>query len=273
MKKRYSNGSRNTYSDFLTVLLIIVIIAILALVAFFGYKAVSKKSTEVSSQEAYESFQNSVKNNKPTKVENKVENEEVNNEVENIVTNETENETGGGSLTEIIEQNQITQHPSGGETQPPSTPNVEKQYYQGYEIKGSISIPKTKINYVVLDKVTTKSLKAAPAILDIVGCSSISGTIKELNVPGTNALILGHNYRNGLFFSDNDKLDVGDRIIITDATGLDVTYYIYKKYYTDANDASFMERELDPNVREITLQTCNDDSSQRLILWAKDQQP
>ena len=264
MKRRYSNGSRNTYSDILTVLLVIVIIAILALVAFFGYKAIDKKNIEVGSQEAFESFQNSVK--KPKPVEN-----EVSNEIENEVINEVDNTTSGGGLSEFIDQNQTTTPPESGNNQTPS-PEVEKQYYQGYEVKGSISIPKTGINYVILDRVTTKSLKAAPAILDIVGCSSITGSIKDLNLPGTNALILGHNYRNGLFFSDNDKLSEGDSIIITDPTGTEVTYYIYKMYYTDANDASFMERELDPNIREITLQTCNDDSSQRLIIWARDQQ-
>ena len=259
MKKRYGS-SKGRYSDFLTVLLVLVIIAILALIGFFGYKAINKKSIEVGSQNAFDTFQNSVKNLT-------VENEVVENEViENEVTNEVEDD-GDTDMSVLIsdpvekpkEENPTVQQPE-----------VPKQYYEGYEVKGSISIPKTGINYVILEKVTPKSLAAAPAILDIVGCDSMSGTIKSLNVPGTNALILGHNYRNGLFFSDNYKLANGDKIVITDPTGLTVTYTIYKMYYTDASDASFMERELDPNVREITLQTCNDDSSERLIIWAKD---
>ena len=259
MKKRYGS-SKGRYSDFLTVLLVLVIIAILALIGFFGYKAINKKSIEVGSQNAFDTFQNSVKNLT-------VENEVVENEViENEVTNEVEDD-GDTDMSGLIsdpvekpkEENPTVQQPE-----------VPKQYYEGYEVKGSISIPKTGINYVILEKVTPKSLAAAPAILDIVGCDSMSGTIKSLNVPGTNALILGHNYRNGLFFSNNYKLTNGDTIKITDTTGLTVTYTIYNMYYTDASDASFMERELDPNVREITLQTCNDDSSERLIIWAKD---
>ena len=262
MKKKYSNYSRNKFSDFLTVLLVIVIIAILGLVGFFGYKAIDKKSIEVGSQNAFDTFQNSIKN----KVENKAEVENVENEVSNEVGDEEQ-----PNLSELVQQqnNTVTEDNTSSSGQS-STNEVEKQYYQGYEVKGSISIPKTGINYVILEKVTPKSLKAAPAILDIVGCDSISGTISSLNVPGTNALILGHNYRNGLFFSDNYKLEIGDQIIITDQTGNVVNYTIYKMYYTDASDADFMLRELDPNVREITLQTCNDDSSQRLIIWAKD---
>jgi sortase (surface protein transpeptidase) len=73
-----------------------------------------------------------------------------------------------------------------------------------------------------------------------------------------------------MFFSDNYKLAIGDKIKITDQTGLTVTYTIYDMYYTSPNDASFMERDIDINTREITLQTCNDDSSQRLIIQAKD---
>ena len=262
MKKRYSN--RNRYSDFLTVLLVLVIIAILALIGFFGYKAVSKKAIEVGSQNAFDTFQNSVKNKV---VENEIVENEVVNEIENEETNETE--VLNTDMSGLIEQTNTTTN-ENTQTQTPSEDNIVKQYYEGYEVKGSISIPKTGINYVILEKVTPKSLAAAPAILDIVGCDSISGTIKSLNVPGTNALILGHNYRNGLFFSNNYKLSIGDQIIITDQTGNTVSYTIYKMYYTDANDASFMERELDPNVREITLQTCNDDSTERLIIWAKD---
>lgn len=271
MKRRYSSGTRNKYSDFLTVLLVLVIIAILALLGFFGYKAINKHSVQVGAQNAYDRFQESVKNNI---TQAPVENEVVENEVENNVENEVQDE-GSTDLSNLIDQNTLTNpennnntSSSGSDTS--SKQNVKKEYYAGYEIKGSINIPKINCKYPILEKVTTKSLESAPAILDIVAADSMDGTIKDLNIPGTNALILGHNYKNGLFFSNNHKLEIGDKIIITDQTGTVVTYTIYKKYYAPSNDADFMLRELDPNVREITLQTCNDDSSQRLIIWAKD---
>ena len=86
MKKKYGN-SKSRYSDFLTVLLVLVIIAILALIGFFGYKAINKKSIEVGSQNAFDTFQNSVKNKV---VQNTVENEVVENEVVKVAaTNNT----------------------------------------------------------------------------------------------------------------------------------------------------------------------------------------
>ena len=40
-------------------------------------------------------------------------------------------------------------------------------------------------------------------------------------------------------------------------------------YYTTANDASYMQRDTEGR-REISLSTCNNDSTQRLIIWARE---
>ena len=91
-----------------------------------------------------------------------------------------------------------------------------------------------------------------------------------LNEPG-NTCLYGHNYRNSLFFSNNDKLTNGDKVLITDQWGEKVTYVIYNIYQTDANDASYMQRPIDEGKREISLQTCTDDNSGRIIIWAAEQ--
>lgn len=84
-----------------------------------------------------------------------------------------------------------------------------------------------------------------------------------------NTVLAGHNYRNGTFFSNNKKLAIGDKIYLTDTSGKKVTYTIYKKYQTDANDFSYATRDTN-GLREISVSTCTDDSSARLILWAKE---
>lgn len=89
-----------------------------------------------------------------------------------------------------------------------------------------------------------------------------------LNQPG-NTTIVGHNYRNKLFFSDNKKLSKGDIIKITDQTGTMVTYEIYDMYETSPSDATYMQRDT-AGAREISLSTCTDDSSARLIILAKE---
>ncbi len=135
---------------------------------------------------------------------------------------------------------------------------ANKTYMEGYEVMGMIEISKTGIKYPVLSEVTKKSLETSVAILYGVG----------LNQPG-NTTIAGHNYRNGLFFSDNKKLAKGDTIKITDQTGTTITYEIYEMFETSPSDAGYMQRDT-AGAKEISLSTCTDDSSARLIILARE---
>lgn len=126
---------------------------------------------------------------------------------------------------------------------------------------GKIEIPKTKVNLPVLEEVTKKSIEASVAILYGPG----------LNKEG-NTVIVGHNYRNGTLFSDNAKIAVGDKIYITDTSGKKVTYIVYNTYTTEPEDSEYMTREVKQGDMEISLSTCNDDSSKRIIVWAKAEQ-
>ena len=137
-----------------------------------------------------------------------------------------------------------------------SSGNTQKTY-KGFGVLGTIEIPATNLKYPVLEKVTKKSIETAVAFLYGVG----------LNQPG-NSVIIGHNYRNGLFFSNNKKLNIGDKIYITDNDGNRVTYSIYNKFETKPEDTSFYQRDTG-GIPEVTLSTCTDDSSARLIILAK----
>ena len=236
-------GGEKRYADILTVLLVIVIIGILGLLGYFGYTAFQEHFIENEAADAVQEFYDTLNN----------------------TTSEDEDEQNIEMAT-LDDFNTSTNTSSNGT----STSGRTKTYLDNYEVKGTINISKTGIEYPILEKATVGSLAKAVGILQIVTCDEMTNPVNELNVPGTNTLILGHNYRNSQFFSNNDQLDIGDKIDITDSAGQTVTYEIYRMYYTTPDDISFMEREIDPNVREITLQTCNDDSSQRLIIWAKD---
>lgn len=126
------------------------------------------------------------------------------------------------------------------------------------KVAGVIEIPKTKVKYNVLDDPSAKAME--------VGITIIYGP--GLNQTG-NTVLAGHNYRNGTFFSNNNKLSSGDKIYITDLSGKKVSYTIYKKYKTDPNDFSYATRNTN-GKREISLTTCTDDSSARIIIWAKE---
>ena len=84
-----------------------------------------------------------------------------------------------------------------------------------------------------------------------------------------NVVIAGHNYRNGLFFSNNKKLTNGDEIYIKDLNGNKVKYKVYKVFQTNQKDTSFFNRDTD-GAMEITLSTCTDASNdQRIIVQAR----
>lgn len=129
--------------------------------------------------------------------------------------------------------------------------------YKGFGVLGTIEIPSISLKYPVLDKVTPKSIETAVAFLYGTG----------LNQPG-NSVIIGHNYRNGLFFSNLKKVNVGEKIYITDLEGNRVEYTIYNKFEAAENDTSFYQRDTGGKP-EITLSTCTDDSSARIIIFGR----
>lgn len=129
--------------------------------------------------------------------------------------------------------------------------------YKGFGVLGTMEIPAISLRYPVLEKVTKSSIETSIAFLYGTG----------LNQAG-NSVIVGHNYRNGLFFSNNKKLNIGDKIYITDTSGKKLTYTIYNKFETTPEDTSFYQRDTGGKP-EVTLSTCTDDSSARLIIFAK----
>ena len=122
-----------------------------------------------------------------------------------------------------------------------------------------IQIPRTRINLTIYSEMSVKNMEKGVVILS---------TDNGLNQPG-NTVISGHNYVNGRLFSNNDKIQVGDLIYITDSSGQKITYSVYNKYLTNPNDANYMIRDTG-GAKEISLTTCTADSSQRLIILARE---
>lgn len=133
----------------------------------------------------------------------------------------------------------------------------QNKTYKGFGVLGTMRIPAINFSYPILEKVTKKSIETSVAFLCGAG----------VNEPG-NTVIIGHNYRNGAFFSNNKRLNIGDKIYIRDLSGNELTYNIYDKFETSQNDTSFYQRDTG-GVPEVTLSTCTDDSSARLIILAR----
>ena len=216
------------YSKVLTAILIIVIIAIIGLLGFLGYDYYQNYIVTKDTSDFVDNFQGDVTSNEPTENQDVASNENTTNPFDNI---------------KDAEQS--------------SASSNQKKTYKGFGVLGTMEIPAINFKYPVLEKVTKKSIETAVAFLYGNG----------LNQPG-NSVIIGHNYRNGLFFSNNKKLNMGDKIFITDNAGNKVTYTIYNKFETTPEDTSFYQRDTNGKP-EVTLSTCTDDSSARLIIFAK----
>lgn len=219
--------SANRYGNFLTILLVIIIIIVIIAVAFIIYNATKSKD---DIEEAIASF-------------NKVVQEQ---------EEEQEKEEDGDPVD--IEGIEVTPGGNGNTTQ------SKKQYYNGYVMIGYIEINKTGIKYPILEKGTDKALEVSVAVMYPEDAAS------KLNQPG-NVVIMGHNYRNGKFFSNNKKLVTGDKIKITSYSGTK-TYTIYEIFETTPGDTSFISRNTE-GATEISLSTCTDDGARRLIILAR----
>lgn len=159
------------------------------------------------------------------------------------------------SNQELVEQNVVITSNDA------STGNGTRKlkYYNNFIMIGYIEIPKIKIKYPILEEETVASLEQSVAVRYPARA--------KLNEPG-NVVIVGHNYRNGMFFSNLKKVVVGDKVKITDETGKTLTYTIYEIYETTPEDVEYITRDTANNT-EITLVTCTDDSKARIVVKAK----
>ena len=130
--------------------------------------------------------------------------------------------------------------------------------YKGQKVIGLIEIPAIDLEYPILEK-TTK-LAMATSISRYYG-----GEINELG----NVSLAGHNNYSGTMFGRNKNLKKGDKVLLTDLTGKTLEYEIFDIFVTHPDDTKVLETK-DKTIREVTLITCKNGRSQRLIIKAKE---
>lgn len=85
-----------------------------------------------------------------------------------------------------------------------------------------------------------------------------------------NYCIVGHNYANGKLFGKLSLMEIGDTAVLKDtATGKSVTYEAYDKYIVEPTDVSCTS-QLTEGRREMTLITCKNYGTQRLIIKCRE---
>lgn len=130
--------------------------------------------------------------------------------------------------------------------------------YEGYNVVGIISIPAIGIEYPILDTTNEKTMKVA--ITKFWG-----NDVNELG----NFTMAGHNNKDGTMFGKTKRLNIGDKIEMTDLTGKTLEYEIFDQYLIDPNDVSCVN-SVKKNTREVTLITCANGRSNRLITKARE---
>ncbi len=68
-------------------------------------------------------------------------------------------------------------------------------------------------------------------------------------------------------FGGIKKLEIKDKIIITDTYGDSITYEVYQNYQTDPKDVTSLSQDT-KGEREITLITCTAGAIKRVIVKA-----
>lgn len=173
-----------------------------------------------------------------------------------IISKHTKNKIKENELTNIVTQiktqlnNQINEQQN-------STNKIETTY-KGYNIVGIIKIPKINIEYPIIEKTSNETM--ALSITKFWG--------NNVNDIG-NFAMAGHNYFDSTMFSNTKKLTIGDIIEMTDLQGNSVEYAVFEKYTVNPNDTDCIKC-VKENTREITLITCINGRSNRLIVKARE---
>ena len=142
--------------------------------------------------------------------------------------------------------------------------NIEEHHkkiqfeYKGYNVVGIIKIPSINVEYPIIDTTNEQTMKQS--ITKFWG--------NNVNDMG-NFCMAGHNYYDGTMFGKTKQLNTNDIIEMTDLTGNTIKYKVFKKYTVDPNDTECVN-SIKENTREITLITCTNGRSNRLIIKARE---
>ena len=127
-----------------------------------------------------------------------------------------------------------------------------------YNYIGRVVIPKIGVDYAILDHWSDELLRVSI-------CKFHGSNPNEVG----NLCLVGHNWRNKRFFSKVPTLEMGDLVEITDLNEVTIEYEVYDIHTVDPNNVDDTTQKTNGR-KEVTLITCTDDSSQRVIVKCKE---
>ena len=121
---------------------------------------------------------------------------------------------------------------------------------------GRIYCPKIGLDEYIYNQYSEENLKILP-------CKFYGNSLEE----DGNICIIGHNYFDDRFFSNLNRLEINDSIILNDLNENEYEYVVYQKFeITEKNVEQVLRAKA---KKEVTLCTCTFDKSKRLIIKAK----
>ena len=144
--------------------------------------------------------------------------------------------------------------------------NEEKKYvkedvileYKGYKVICKLEIPKIDLETYVLEKYLEETLNVS--VVKFYGANP-----NEIG----NFCIAGHNFKNKNMFRNLKNLSIGDNLFIIDNKKGRVEYEIFDIYIVNPEDVACLSQET-KGEKQVTLITCTNDSSKRIIVKAKE---
>ena len=128
--------------------------------------------------------------------------------------------------------------------------------YNGYPVIAKLEIEKINLDTLVLKEHNKQTL--ATSATKFFGANP-----NEIG----NFCIAGHNYITKNMFHNLKKVNVGDKIKLTDLTGRSINYKVYKKSTVLPNETQCLSQKTNGRT-ELTLITCTTDSSKRIVIKA-----
>lgn len=219
-KNKSKNNKKEISIPIYVIILPLIVIIILSVFLFKTYASANDNTTvEENTKEQEKSTEETIIKEQLTD-KDFTDTEEI---------EETEQEQENLSNNESVKQKEIQYTANNGET---------------YSIIGKLNIPSLNIEYPILSSTSTALLK--------ISLNRYWGAYP--NEVG-NMVVVGHNYKNNKFFSNLSKINIGDIVKISDATGNTLDYSVYKTDIVDQYDNSCTS-QLTDGKKEITLITC-----------------
>ena len=130
--------------------------------------------------------------------------------------------------------------------------------YNGYDVIAKLEITKIDLETYVLKDYSVEALN--------ISVTKFWGA--DANKIG-NFCIAGHNFKNENMFRNLKKLEIGDKLTISDNEIGRIEYEIYEIYKVEPEDVSCLSQDTN-ETREVTLITCTNDSKKRIIVKARE---